>query len=117
MIRFFHGLLGARSPSSLVVEPSSAVVNEGDTFQLTATVYDQNGGVIPGAVVGWSSDDTGVATVDSSGLVTGVAHGSCTITATSGPLSDTCTISTLGVDPHFANVVLLIDGTQPGFLS
>ena len=113
-LRLFHGLLGARSPALLEVEPASATINEGSTQQLIATVYDQNGNALPNAVVEWESDDTAIATVDSSGLVTAVAAGSATITATSGPLSDTCTVTVLGVDPFWDDVVLLIDDTQPG---
>jgi len=112
----FRRLLGAQ-PSLLTVEPSSVSVEGGSTFQLTATVYDQNGNVVAGATVSWASDDTGVATVDASGLVTGVDTGICTITATYGALSDTCTVTVNQVDPHFANVLFLLDGTQPGILA
>jgi uncharacterized protein YjdB len=60
----------------------------GETSQLTATVKDQNGYTIGGAAVTWSSADDGVATVSSSGLVTAVANGSTTVTATSGSASE-----------------------------
>ena len=58
----------------------------GATQQLTATTNPQ------GAVVTWESSDTSVATVDSTGLVTSVAYGSATITATAGGLSATCSV-------------------------
>ena len=53
------------------------------TSQLTATVKDQNSAAMTGQTVTWSSSDPAVATVSSSGLVTGVGNGSATITATS----------------------------------
>jgi len=56
----------------------------GATEQLTATVKDQNGATMSGASVTWSSSSASVATVSSSGLVTAVANGTTTITATSG---------------------------------
>ena len=51
----------------------------GDTLPLTATVF----GVNADSTVIWSSSNTSVATVDSNGVVTGVAVGTATITATS----------------------------------
>lgn len=42
--------------------------------------------------VSWSSSNTGVATVDANGKVTAVKNGTCTITATSGGKSASCTV-------------------------
>ncbi len=42
--------------------------------------------------VSWSSSNTGVATVDANGKVTAVRNGTCTITATSGGKSASCTV-------------------------
>jgi len=51
------------------------------TIQLFAQAYDQNDLPInPGLT--WSTTDAGVATVNGSGLVTGVANGICNIKAT-----------------------------------
>ena len=43
--------------------------------------------------VSWSSSDTSVATVDSSGKVKAIADGSATITATAGSVSATCAVT------------------------
>src|SRR5207302_5268446 len=51
--------------------------------QLTAAPRDANGDTLSGRAVTWSSNNTSVATVTSSGLVSGVTPGSATITATS----------------------------------
>lgn len=59
----------------------------GSTSQLIATT------VPAGGTVTWASSDTSVATVDSTGLVTSIALGSCTITATAGRVSATCAVS------------------------
>ena len=45
--------------------------------------------------VTWSSRDDTIATVDQNGLVTGVAPGVVTITATNGSLSDTCQVTVI----------------------
>lgn len=53
------------------------------THQLTATVKTSAGTDITShTTVEYASSNTGVATVNSSGLVTGVAAGTCNITAT-----------------------------------
>ena len=53
----------------------------GDTLQLAATVTDAHGSVIGGATVAWASDDSTVATVDSSGAVLARGPGTTTISA------------------------------------
>ncbi len=52
----------------------------GQTFQLVSTV--KNGGTIVPSSVVWNTSDATKATVNSSGLVTFVAAGNCTITCT-----------------------------------
>ncbi len=53
------------------------------TVQLAATPFDVHGNSLGGRDIVWSSSDADVATVDINGLVSGVADGSATITATS----------------------------------
>lgn len=57
------------------------------TQQLTATTTPVGGAVT------WSSSDTSVATVSQTGVVTSVAYGNATITATSGNVSATCSVT------------------------
>ena len=66
-------------PTSVSVSPTSATINEGQTQQLTATVLPANAS---DKTVSWSSSNTGVATVNQSGLVSAVSAGTATITAT-----------------------------------
>ncbi|UVB02979.1 hypothetical protein IVIADoCa2_2 [Xanthomonas phage vB_Xar_IVIA-DoCa2] len=75
--------------TSLTLAPATASVAVGATTQLTATVVpaDADG------TTTYVSSDPGVATVSASGLVTGVAEGSATITATRGSKSDTSDIT------------------------
>ena len=73
---------------SIRISPNSALITTiGGTTQLTAIT------VPSGASVTWSSSDSTVATVSSSGLVTSVALGSCTITATAGSKTATCAVT------------------------
>src|SRR5439155_182127 len=79
--------------SSVTVSPASASVAAGQTVQLTATPKDANGNPLSGRVVSWASSNTSAATVNGTGLVSGVAAGSATITATSEGQSGTASIT------------------------
>lgn len=70
---------------------SSISLNAGGTRTLTATVLPANA---TNKTVTWSSNNTGVATVNSSGLVTAQSIGTATITVTtaSGGFTATCTV-------------------------
>src|SRR5919109_1730229 len=68
--------------ASVSVDPTTASIVVGQTVQLTATPRDANGNTLTGRVVTWASSNAAVASVSSTGLVTGVAAGSATITAT-----------------------------------
>ena len=81
------------SIASVVVSPASATVPVGQTLQLTATTEDANGNPLSGRTVTWSSGSSAVAAVNGSGLVTGVALGSATITAASEGQSGTAAIT------------------------
>jgi outer membrane protein assembly factor BamB len=77
------------SLASIAVTPSNATVANGQTRQMTATgTYSNATTQDLTTQVTWSSSDTSKATVSSTGLVTGVAYGSATITATSGGVSN-----------------------------
>ena len=81
-------------PTTITVSPASAALQSlGETVQLAATVRDQNGHAMSGATVAWASGDTSVATVDASGLVTAVANGIASVTATSGSASGTAAVT------------------------
>lgn len=67
---------------SVVVTPDTATRGPGQTVQLTAMAKDSVGGTLTGRTDVWSSSDVGVATVSSTGLVTGVVTGNAVITAT-----------------------------------
>ena len=54
----------------------------GDTVDLSARVLDEEGEEVAGTTVTWSSSNTAVATVDSSGVMTAVGEGTVTLTAT-----------------------------------
>ena len=79
--------------ASVTVSPASASVPAGQTAQLTATAKDASGNTLTGRTITWTSSNPSVATVSSSGLVSGVVAGSATITATSEGKSGTAAIT------------------------
>ena len=81
------------SPTTVTVSPLTAELDVGETVQLAAVVRDQNSSVMAGATVTWTSSASSVATVDPSGLVTGVAEGTATITASVGDVQGTAEIT------------------------
>lgn len=69
--------------TTINITPLTASLTVGGVVQqLTAAALDQNGAVIS-ATLTWASDNTAVATVDDTGLVTPVAAGTANITASS----------------------------------
>src|SRR5213594_2118259 len=71
------------SVASVAVSPAAATVSAGATQQLSTVLKDASGNVLTGRTVTWASSNSALSTVSATGLVTGVAAGVVTITATS----------------------------------
>ena len=81
-------------PTTVTVSPATHELTAlGATVQLTAEAFDANGHRVAGAEFSWESSDPSVATVDAAGLVTGVAEGTATITASAGDVPGTTHIA------------------------
>ena len=65
-------------PTSISVSPSSKTINVGDTFTMSYTLTPSDAQT----TVTWTSDNSNIATVSSSGVVTGIEAGSTYINAT-----------------------------------
>ena len=76
--------------TSVTLNKTSLALTEQETFQLSASVSPDNA---TDKTVTWSSSNTAVATVSQDGLVTAIAVGSATITATAGEKKATCTVT------------------------
>jgi len=100
--------------ASVTVTPSSANVAITGTVQLTATPKDANGNPLTGRAISWSSSDNTIATVSSSGLVTGVAAGTVTITATSEGKSGTASVTVAGAPVATVTVTPASASVQAG---
>jgi uncharacterized protein YjdB len=108
--------------ASVTVAPITATLRIGGTQQLTATSADAAGATLAGRVVTWSSAANAIASVSAAGLVTAVAAGTATITATSEGKSATSEIvvsstpaaSITGISPATltSGTVATIDGSN-----
>ena len=80
--------------TTLEVSPSPlSLISTDATATLTPTVKDAGGTTISGATVTWATSSSGIVTVSSAGLVTSIADGTEIITATSGSVSGTATVT------------------------
>jgi uncharacterized protein YjdB len=85
--------------ASVSVSPSAPNVHVGEDVQLTATATDASGNVLASRVPTWSSSNPIVATVSSSGRVTGVSKGTATVTATVDGKSAPASVSVANAAP------------------
>ncbi len=81
------------SISSLSVNPSAPVMHVGGVQQLVATPATSSGKIIEGRTATWNSSNPAVATVDGNGLVTAIAGGTTTVSATLGGVSDEAAVT------------------------
>ncbi|MFI5231028.1 MAG: Ig-like domain-containing protein [Gemmatimonadales bacterium] len=80
-------------PSSVTVAPTTAVVGIGRSVQFAATATDSTGNTFPNATATWMSSNPGVVSISSTGLATGVASGTATITGSAFGGSGTATVT------------------------
>jgi uncharacterized protein YjdB len=78
--------------SVIIVPDNDTIPTIGGNTVLTAIVLDAAGNPVPGAVVVWSSLNPSIASVNSSGLVSGLASGLARITATNNTTADTALV-------------------------
>ena len=79
---------------SVTINKVSGKISVGDTVTLNAVVETSDNSEWSEPVT-WTSDNTSVATVSSSGVVTAKAAGAATITAEAGGVTDTYTITVI----------------------
>jgi WD40 repeat protein len=101
--------------ASVSVTPASASVVVGGTQSLVAGARDAAGNALTGRAVTWSSGTPAVATVSAAGVVTAVAAGSATITATVEGITGTATITVTPVPVASVSVTPVSVSISPGF--
>jgi hypothetical protein len=82
---------------SLAVTPANASVTNGLTLQYTATgTYSDSSTQNLTSQAAWTSSNLGIATINASGLATGVGPGTTTIAAAAGGVSNSTSLTVLG---------------------
>ena len=99
--------------SSISVLPATASITMGNELQLIATISPSNAS---NKNITWTSSDTNVATVNSLGLVTSVAPGTCNILVTTQDGEKTA-ISAITVNPRPVNKILSNCDSNSGWTS
>ena len=70
--------------TTITIEPSPLVLKAGAQQQLVATVMDDSGQPMTGAMIAWTSADPGIASVDPNGMVNAMRKGDTTVTGATG---------------------------------
>ena len=83
--------------ASITISPRTASIAVNGTQQFTASAVDAKGNAVSGVTFSWACSFSGTATIDGSGLATGVGPGTVTIVASAGGM--TSTPATLTVTP------------------
>jgi hypothetical protein len=86
-------LTGTAAVATVTVTGPTTAILVGATAPLTVVTKDASGAVVSGATVTFASSSDAIATVASTGVVTGVAPGTATITATSNGKTGTATVT------------------------
>jgi uncharacterized protein YjdB len=73
--------VAAGAVAKIEVEPDPANVIRGKTLQLSVVATNASGAPVTGRTTLWTTDNPGIATVSSAGVVTGVAFGVANVTA------------------------------------
>ncbi|HZN80430.1 MAG TPA: Ig-like domain-containing protein, partial [Mycobacterium sp.] len=96
--------------ASIAITPATSSIQSGQKQQLVATGTDDNGRTIKNLNVKWSSSNPALASVTGNGLVTGIAKGTCVITAQVQGRRATATVTVL--DVPVATVAVTLGAAQ-----
>jgi len=113
---------GVSTPKTLTVtvNPNASITSVSGVTPLYATsttTFSANSVITGGGTGVWSSSDNGVATVNSSGLVTGIAAGTCHIiyTVTGGCGGTISAQQVLTVENKKVNINVMLEGLYNGY--
>ena len=96
--------------TTITVTPATATITVSGTKAFTAAPKDQNGNPIT-ATITWTSSNTAVGTISSTGVLTAISAGTTTITAQSGSVTGTAsaTVTASSTGQTFSVTFVIID--------
>lgn len=92
---------GKVAVENIVLDKSTATIKVEETLQLVATIIPNDADV---SSISWQSSSNTVATVTSSGAVTGIGEGTCTVTASVDGKVAVCVITVKKKAPDLKNL-------------
>jgi len=79
-------------PNTVEIWPQSIALDPGGSMAIKATVYDADGNSLVDPLIVWGSSDPSVVVVAPTGILTAVADGTATVTASHGALVGSVTV-------------------------
>ncbi|MGQ9534611.1 MAG: Ig-like domain-containing protein [bacterium] len=101
----FIGCPSETEVDHVTITPETASIGISETQQFTARAYDADNNEISDVDFTWTSSNTAIATVSSSGLATGIASGNCLIIAEAGDVADTATLTITSGPTHHKGAI------------
>jgi hypothetical protein len=100
----------------VTVTPATPTLQTGATVQLNATTTDASGATLSGRTVTWATNNSGVATVSQTGLVSALSPGSASISATSEGVVGATLVTVNASTPPSGNKIdtIFYDGFESG---
>ncbi len=92
---------------SITVAPANPVIVVGGAVQLVATLFDVSGNVLTDRPMTWTGSSTSIATVSSTGLVTGTAIGPVTVTVAAGSRTGFAQVTVAATPPSTAPTLVV----------
>ena len=90
-----NGPSGPPKIATITVSSPATQIEIGSNIQLSVRVVDASGTTLTGRVITWQSSAPAIATVDNNGIVSGLAPGAVTITASSEGVSGTAQLTVI----------------------
>jgi len=97
-----------RIVSRIEVSPNVNVLAIGDQLKFDAIAYDQDGQPIERLWIDWGSSSGSIASVNTVGMVSALASGATTISASAGGVSGSALLNITALDPETSRVTSLI---------
>jgi PGF-pre-PGF domain-containing protein len=92
---------------SIQITPTGATIVIGDTQRFIVTARDQDGNVMSGVAVNWTSSDETVGAIDADGIFSALAEGTATVTATVENITATANVTVNNGEPALASIVVV----------